>query len=252
MSESRKFAKDVRTMFREHPDDPAVQVFRRRLLIFIIGAKIGSQDFLSKLKTHLLGRLLGTVYDGDEEDYSPDDLNDVRIVENRIYAVKSLRVNFTRYDVHRDQDVMNPRTHSDIMVYSCDDGNHPYWYARVLGIFHTRVKHVGPRSVSGCIQSMQFLWIRWFGLVPHQEYKFGIKMARLPKVGFVEGSDAFGFLNPSSVIRGCHLIPSFSDGQTLNLLPYHPSLGRGVDEAFDWARFYVNMYVVSLSSPLVN
>jgi hypothetical protein len=44
--------------------------------------------------------------------------------------------------------------------------------------------------------------------------------ARLPKIGFVESTDkyAFTFLDPIQVIRGSHLIPAFSEGQTSALL----------------------------------
>ncbi|KAJ7678371.1 hypothetical protein B0H17DRAFT_899780, partial [Mycena rosella] len=57
------------------------------------------QDFLPKLKSHLLSRLLGVAYDGDETRYSIQDLADVNIVRERLYTHKLLRVNFTTYDV---------------------------------------------------------------------------------------------------------------------------------------------------------
>jgi hypothetical protein len=65
---------------------------------------------------------------------------------------------------------------------------------------------------------MEFLWVRWFGVEPG--YHWGFKTARLPKIGFVPNTDdmAFGFLDPSLVIRGCHLVPSFADGCTTKLL----------------------------------
>ena len=65
---------------------------------------------------------------------------------------------------------------------------------------------------------MDFLWVRWLGVVPDRS--FGRKQARLPKIGFVKDTDeyAFGFLDPSLVIRGCHLILAFVDGKTTDLL----------------------------------
>ena len=44
----------------------------------------------------------------------------VKLINDRIYRHKVLRVNYTTYNVHRDQDSLNPRTHGDIMVLSGD------------------------------------------------------------------------------------------------------------------------------------
>ena len=71
--------------------------------------------------------------------------------------------------------------------------------------------------------------------------------ARLPKVGFVEYTDplAFGFLDPSLVVRGCHLVPAFADGKTSSLLPLNPTAACSPDKHEDWVSFYVMMYVFS-------
>ncbi|KZT64013.1 hypothetical protein DAEQUDRAFT_635146, partial [Daedalea quercina L-15889] len=67
---------------------------------------------------------------------------------------------------------------------------------------------------------------------------------RLPKIGFVPMSDelAFGFLDPSLIIRGCHLMPAFADGRTIELMPVH-SIARPPDERDDWASYYVGVFV---------
>ena len=56
---------------------------------------------------------------------------------------------------------------------------------------------------------MNFLFIRWFGrdLDPRP----GWNAKRLIRLGFVSGNDesAFGFLDPSQVIRAIHLIPAY-------------------------------------------
>jgi len=65
-------------------------------------------------------------------------------------------------------------------------------------------------------------------------------------VGFVEDSDelAFGFLDPSLVIRGCHLIPRFASGRTNALMSYQgPTVARAPGCTEDWTNFYVNMHV---------
>jgi hypothetical protein len=66
------------------------------------------------------------------------------------------------------------------------------------------------------------------------------------KIGFVPDSDefAFGFLDPAHIIRGCHLIPSFVDGKSTELLSVD---SEGVTAARpngghdDWANYYVGM-----------
>jgi hypothetical protein len=206
------------------------------------------QNFMPKLKDHLLGRLLNRNYNGDNHDFSDSDRNTVRLINNRIYSAKVLRVNYTTYDVRRDQDSMNPRTHADVMVLSPESGPdaHPFWYARILGVFHAQVLHTGPLATNRSVQHMEFLWVRWFGVMPG--HKWGMKVARLPKIGFVPDTDddAFGFLDPSMVIRGCHIVPAFVDGRTSDLLTVPHSVARPLGEVDDWATFYVDLYVCPL------
>lgn len=68
-------------------------------------------------------------------------------------------------------------------------------------------------------------------------------MARLPKIGFIDDMDdsAFGFLDPSLVLRGCNLIPAFVNGRTMALLKKPDSAARPLGESDDWAAFYINM-----------
>src|SRR5271170_6144804 len=102
-----------------------------------------SQDFIPKLKDHLLSRLLNQEYNGDEGIFTDADRLSVRILNNRIYSCQVLRINYTTYDCRRDQDTMNPRTNCDVMVHSREVGPdaQPFWYARVLGVFFTEIVH---------------------------------------------------------------------------------------------------------------
>jgi hypothetical protein len=202
------------------------------------------QNFIPRLKDHFLSRLLGREFDGDEFQYTPEDRSTIRIIGDQIYSGKVLRINYTSYDIRRDQDSMNPRTHCDVMVLSTETGPgaHQYWYARVLGIFHAKVNHIGLEARNHSIQHMEFLWVRWFGMEPG--YRWGFKTARLPKIGFVPDTDegAFGFLDPSLVIRGCHLVPCFANGRTSGLLRTSTlTAARRPDEDEDWANYYVMM-----------
>jgi len=168
----------------------------------------------------------------------------VRIINDRIYASKVLRVNFTTYDIRRGQDSMNPRTHCDVMVVSPESGAdaHPYWYARTLGVFHAKVLHTGRAAKNHSVQHMEFLWVRWFGVEPG--YDSGSLTARLPKIGFVPDTDdnAFGFLDPSLVLRGCHLVPAFAAGRTQSLLQTTSiTAARAPGEVDDWVNYFVIM-----------
>ena len=129
-----------------------------------------------------------------------------------------------------------------------DPGSHPFWYAAVIGIFHAKVQHVGKNSQNYRPQHMEFLWVRWLGVVP--DHSFGRQQPLLPKIGFVPDSDefAFGFLDPSLVLRGCHLLPSFEDGRTEELLTTPNNLAteaRPSGEQDDWENFYVGMWVTA-------
>ncbi|KAJ7146245.1 hypothetical protein C8R44DRAFT_897878 [Mycena epipterygia] len=205
------------------------------------------QNFLPDLKSHLLGRLLGIPYDGDESQYSIQDLADVNIIGERLYTHKVLRVNYTTYDVLRDQDTLNTRTHPDFMVLAHEDEEetsaHPYWYGRIISIFHAEVRHVGPKSKNRTkIHRMEFVWVRWFGR--DLSHRAGWKHRRLHRVGFIDASEpdsgAFGFLDPAEIIRGAHLIPAFHYGRTKHLLS--PSVARHFDaeKDEDYIYYYVN------------
>lgn len=207
---------------------------------------IRPQDFLPKLKSHLLGRLLGVAYDGDETEYSLQDLADVNIVGERLYTHKVLRVNYTTYDVRRDEDTLNPRTHPDFMVLAHEEEDeesaHPFWYGCIISIFHAEVRHVGPRSKnSSKIHRMELLWVRWFGR--DIEHPGGWRFKRPHRLGFLDASEpdsgAFGFLDPAEVIRAVHLSPAFHYGRTSRLLV--PSVARLFDgeDHKDYAYYYV-------------
>lgn len=195
------------------------------------------------MKDHLLARILKHDYDGDETPFSEADRASLKFAKHQIYQHKVLRVNYTTYDMRREQDSLNPRTHANIMVLAHDEpGGHPYWYARIIGIYHTLVIHPSSRDPI----HMDFLWARWYGTDPDPRYRSGWKARRLPRVGFVDDNDsqdfspAFGFLDPAHIIRGVHLIPAFEDGLTDNLL--EPSLARLPQEGdYDYCFYYVNL-----------
>jgi hypothetical protein len=126
------------------------------------------------------------------------------------------------------------------MVLSQDD-NHPYWYARIIGIFHVMVVHKGCDSTLHEPQKMEFLFFRWFGY--DSDDVGGWKARKLHQIGFIDSSNSlegFGFINPADVVRAVHLIPCFSLSHTKELLP-HSIARSALEQDEDWVRYYVNM-----------
>ncbi|KAF8835227.1 hypothetical protein BDN67DRAFT_1015721 [Paxillus ammoniavirescens] len=211
LSDSSTNAVNLAKFLSDRPDDPALK------------------DFVPKLKNHLLSRLLNLDYDGDEHIFTDDQRCQVRFVDglNRVLRPKRFQINYTTYN-------------ADIMMLSGERGpdTHPFWYAHVLGAFHIDVEYIGTNPCTK--RTMDFLWVRWFGVVPG--YCWGLKQARLPKIGFIPNSSStFGFLDPSLVLRACHLIPAFADGHT-DSLQSGPSTARAADEVNDWSSYYVNIF----------
>jgi hypothetical protein len=119
---------------------------------------------------------------------------------------------------------------------------HPYWYARIVGIFHVDVVHLGPKSASPDKCRLDFLWVRWFGR--DVSFRAGWTAKRLHRLGFLDADrpGAFGFLDPAQVIRGVHIIPAFAHGRTAELLSPPQSVARlPLQEDSDWCYYYVNM-----------
>jgi len=86
---------------------------------------------------------------------------------------------------------------------------------------------------------MDFLFVRWFR---RDVAPAGWAAKRLQRLEFFDAdspaSDAFGFLNPDSVVRGVHLIPAFAFRTTAG----EPDEADVQDS--DWRFYYLNMYVI--------
>jgi len=191
------------------------------------------------LKAHILARIHGIPFTGDEPIFKLEELDDIVLQNNYIYEHKTASFNYTTYNLQRDQDTLNPTgpaLRRYIMIPSYEDandnGSHPFWYAQVLGVFHTNVYYRGSNKK----RKFQFLMVRWFGEEPG--WLGGARHLRLDKVGYVseEDPEAFGFLDPSEVLRACHLIPAFAEGKTTSLLG--PSIARDGKDG-DWMNYYV-------------
>lgn len=194
------------------------------------------QNFIPRLKNHCLARLHGMDVAEEDLTFDIEDREMLKIENDSIYSHSTAQFNFTTYDVRRDRDVVKALGDKcDIMLPSYeDDGVHPFWYARVIGIFHLNVTHIPTNDIK---RRIEFLWVRWLGVDP--EWTGGQEFDRLDRVGFVPygGQDEpFGFVDPATVIRACHLVPAFEFGCTMDLLPqskFRPKEG-------DFVNFYVN------------
>ena len=114
---------------------------------------------------------------------------------------------------------------------------HPFWYARVIGIFHAQVIYAPTKVYSP--QRFTFLWVRWLGDDTDPNKVGTFTKRRLHRVGYVPESptDSFGFLDPSVVIRSAHLIPAFEFGFSKKLL----SVSSYWDTSDgDWESYYIN------------
>ncbi|KAF8204209.1 hypothetical protein K438DRAFT_1964576 [Mycena galopus ATCC 62051] len=199
------------------------------------------KDFLSRLKAHLYGRM-HNISSVDTAQFSSEQLATVNIQHNRVFRHATAAFNYTRYNVRRDQDTINAHTNRcHVMVKSNEDNEdgqapHPYWYARVLGVFHVNVYPPGARAP----HRFEFLWVRWFGRDP--DWNSGPSHLRLDRIGYVPQTDTevFGFLDPLLVLRAYHLVPAFVLGTTTALLG--PSATRDFTDG-DWVNYYVMRFV---------
>jgi len=244
IAQSSRVSEDLIAWLGVRRDDPAFQVRCKRFLQRCTNLIL--QDFLPRLKDHLLARARGIAYDGDEHEFSEDDHYCVNIKDNLMYPHPLLRVNYTTYDLRREQDTVNPLTRPDIIVLSHEEErSHPYWYAHVIHIFHIMVQHRNnSTSPFSAPVHMDVLFVRWFRR--DINYPSGWSEKRLLRLQFFDQENpsfAFGFLDPESVIRGVHLIPGFAFYRTNRLLG--PSKARqlidGEDPNDDWTYYYVNM-----------
>ncbi|KAG9122310.1 hypothetical protein FRC07_001374 [Ceratobasidium sp. 392] len=138
-----------------------------------------------------------------------------------MYKHATLQINYTTYDIRRTHDTLNTwLKHHFVMLPNNDpDPDHPFLYAKILGIYHT---HASPNQASRA-QRVEFLWLD-----------------RVRYVRRTSPREMFGFVDPACIIRACHLIPAFKYGRTSEL----PRTSIAVDAAEgDWESYYVNRFV---------
>jgi hypothetical protein len=200
-----------------------------------------SQGFFWNLKKYALSQL----FPEDDEPANEDILNTDIGKNGRISVHKTLRINYTTYDLQRRSDLINLCTRPDIIVASPEgDHSHPYRYGRLIDIFTVPIHYRGPKNVINGQkrQDVQVLWVRWFKLDPTQ--KDGFAYRRLPRLEFAEPDDDpikwHGFISPSSILRAAHIIPAFS-GDLMDPQPCPEDSHAVRFHRDDWNYYYVNM-----------
>ncbi|KAG8739756.1 hypothetical protein FRC12_016207 [Ceratobasidium sp. 428] len=198
--------------------------------------------FQPQLKRHLLSRVRG-VPDGTA--FSESELAQLSFHQGRMYRHKNLRINYTSYDVLRQQDVLNAGTSHCFLMLPAKVGNkHPFLYAKVLGVYHAKVVH-GVRVP----QRMDFVHVRW--LYYDDDRPGGWDHRRLDRLTYAtcnykkpqEILDSFDFIDPAHILRATHLIPDFCSNTTKDFLKLSKSIAYDSDEFGDWNAYYVNRFV---------
>jgi hypothetical protein len=175
------------------------------------------------------------------------DPNAVLFKHDRIYQHKLIHINYTTYDVRRSQDVANASTtHCNVMTLADPSehdsvSSHPFKYARILGVYHVNVVYTGPGMLDYQPRKLEFLWVRWYRTLKTTRHAGwgGRKLDRLQFVPWGE-DDAFGFLDPSDVLRSCHIIPAFATGKRY---VDRKGLSFVAHDSNDWTAYYVNRCV---------
>ena len=269
IGKSQNSPENVMMFLCKHSEDPAIKVSQllwqpcQSLLIQI-------KYFFPKLKCFLLFRIKEILIQENALSLYGDNLEaisgatpfsipvegQVYIAADHLYKHKLMCLNYTTYDVHQAQDIINPLTsHCNIMLLADHAPSdvlsshlwHLYIYTHVLGIFHVNATYIGPGMVNYCSHRIDVLWVCWYQYV---EESAGWDTATVDQVCFPPMADehAFGFVNPDNVLQGCHMIPQFSCG-----LQYPDGMGIShcAKDSSDWHFYYVNQFVLLLSNELL-
>jgi hypothetical protein len=261
---TENFPEDLGPFIQKHSGDPAIDVRPLTIPSPPLQSSEQLQGFIPRLKQHLLPRIRASLAkaNGWEVDgncpatlLNPDEpLGDWRAVVlklDRFYKHNTMHINYTTYDVRRGEDVIHVGTsRCDIMVlnpaFAEDANEHPFCYAHVLGIFHANVVYLGEQNLDYRPWRLEFLWVRWYGI--ERGVRSGWKALKLDRVRFphmADSLDAFGFLDPIDVLRGCHVVPAFSRGR---VHPDGKSFSNLAQDKNNWSMYYINRYADAVKS----
>jgi len=178
--------------------------------------------------------------------HDKDNTEQVFIENDTLYEHPILNIKYTSYEVQQEKDSVHiGYGRTGVMVYTPilqEDENEPWSYANILAVYHVTVctaSHPEP-------QTLTVLWVRWMqrsttGLTGPNSRNY-TRVSFVPWTGTL--GSTFDFVDPSHIIRACHLIPAFNLGRTHDLLD--PSLVR--DQKGDWCAYYANRYGLAPTS----
>lgn len=181
---------------------------------------------------------------------SQPDTNFIFFKSDRIYAHRVIRFNYTTYDVRRAQDVVNPSTsHCNILLLRPTPTNndiettsttHPFLYARVIGIYHANIVYTGPGMLNYNPTRFDFLWVRWYKHIPaegpiNQQSPYRLDQLTFPPM---TSEGAFGFIDPADVLRSCHIIPAFQQGNREG-----EGMSKFARDSGDWKAYFIDRSV---------
>lgn len=117
---------------------------------------------------------------------------------------------------------------------------HPFLYARVIGIYHANIVYTGPGMIDYNPIRFDFLWVRWYKEIPGETTTMSNRQLpfRLHQLTFPPMADdgSFGFVDPADVLRSCHIIPAFSQG---NFGDLGGGMSKCARDSKDWKAYYV-------------
>ncbi|RXW13768.1 hypothetical protein EST38_g12086 [Candolleomyces aberdarensis] len=114
---------------------------------------------------------------------------------------------------------------------------HPYVYAKVLKIFHANASFLGvlpDGSRRDQLHRLEFLWVRRYAI---QNYNEDISLVQVKPCPLTD-ADALGFIDPTDVVRGTHLVPRFSRGKSDEVSSRWSTGGEDF-----WNAYFVNKFV---------
>ncbi|KAF9221244.1 hypothetical protein BS17DRAFT_810136 [Gyrodon lividus] len=212
---SQNFPKELVSFAQRSSDDPATENFIFKLKAYLLPRVVG---------IHTAERIRSNMMTGlDPQQYNNQDMNEqdplstlsqVIIKGNCIYCHYILCVNFTTYNLQHETDIIKPQSdHHDIMMLS-PNGSESHHFCYVI------YASPGSKDYQAC--HLEFLWF-----VP------------------LTSADAFGFVNPEDIVRGCHIIPAFAHGR---LHSDGNPVSMNAWDSDDWRFYYVNWYLVHFLS----
>ena len=116
---------------------------------------------------------------------------------------------------------------------------HPFLYAHMLGIYYANVIHksatMGPQNYTPNL--MEFLFVCWFTYWGSTNTMWAdLKLYALSFMP-VGSQNALGFVDPTDILRGCHILPWFHGG---NVHADWLGISRIANDKNDWCQYWVN------------